>query len=138
MEFWQTLLVSCIPAIVTGLVTFFVASRNAKTQIDVVKKQNEHELAKLMEQHKIDIDSLKEKHRLELEASEKDHQHKLEIIQKEHENELIRKESELENSAKYGAMGPVFEKVINKALDAPEIQGQINQMMRESFKKKGG
>ena len=57
-EFIQTLLISCIPAIVTGVVTYLVAHKNASAQIKVVKEQNKHDLEKLMEQHKIDIDSL--------------------------------------------------------------------------------
>ena len=138
MEFWQTLLIACVPAIATGIITFFIARKNARTQVDVVKEQNRHDLEKLMEQHKIDIDSLKEKHKLELEASEKEHKHKLEIIQKEHENELIRKEKELENSAKYGAMGSAFGSLINNVIDTPEMRDKINQVMKESLKKKEG
>ena len=60
-EFWKTLLIACIPSLLTGLVTYFVAHKNASAQIKVVKEQNKHDIDKLMEQHKVDIDSLKEK-----------------------------------------------------------------------------
>ena len=59
-EFLKTLLVACIPSIITGIVTYFVAHKNASSQINIVKEQNRHDIDKLMEQHKIDIDSLKE------------------------------------------------------------------------------
>lgn len=42
-------------SIVTGVVTYLVAHKNASAQIRVVKEQNKHDLEKLMEQHKIDI-----------------------------------------------------------------------------------
>ena len=45
-EFIQTLLISCIPAIVTGVVTYLVAHKNASAQIKVVKEQNKHDLEK--------------------------------------------------------------------------------------------
>ena len=87
-EFVQTLLISCIPALVTGIVTYLVAHRNASAQIKVVKEQNKHDLEKLMEQHKIDIDSLGKQHQQELEKMELEHKHKLELIAKESENNL--------------------------------------------------
>ena len=61
MDFIKTLLISCIPAIITGAVTYLVAYKNSIAQIKVVEEQNKHDLDKLMEQHKIDIDSLKKK-----------------------------------------------------------------------------
>ena len=61
MDFIKILLISCIPAIITGAVTYLVAYKNATAQIKVVEEQNKHDLDKLMEQHKIDIDSLNNK-----------------------------------------------------------------------------
>lgn len=58
----STLLVSCIPAAITGVVTYLTARRNAKTQIDSLQESNKHENEKLMRQHEVDIESLKEKH----------------------------------------------------------------------------
>ena len=73
MEFIKTLLIACIPAIstavITGFVTYFVARKNATAQINVVKEQNKHDLEKLMKQHEIDIENLKEAHRLEMESN---------------------------------------------------------------------
>lgn len=88
MDFIKTLLISCIPAIITGVVTYLVAYKNATAQIKVVEEQNKHDLDKLMEQHKIDIDSLNKKHQQELEKMEVEHKHKLELIAKENENNL--------------------------------------------------
>ena len=58
MDFIKTLLISCIPAIITGAVTYLVAYKNATAQIKVIEEQNKHDLDKLMEQHKIDIDDV--------------------------------------------------------------------------------
>lgn len=83
-EFWQTLLIACIPSILTGIVAYLVAHKNASSQIKVLKEQNKHDLEKLMEQHKVDIEALKEKYRLESEEKDREHTRKLELIQKEY------------------------------------------------------
>ncbi len=139
MEVLKTLLISCVPALLSGIVSFILAKSQAKAEINQLKIANEHEIEKLMEQHKVDIESLREQHRLEMDAKDRDHTHKLEIMQKEHENELIRKESELENTAKYSAMGSImtglFNGVIGGALNSPELQGEISKQIVDGFKK---
>lgn len=131
METIKTLLIACIPAIISALVSFVLAKHQAKSEIERLQLANKHDLEKLMEQHKVDIDAIQEKHRLEMDAKEKDHQYKLELIQKEHENELIRKEQELENTAKYNAAGNImtglFNGVLGGALNSPELQGEITK-----------
>ena len=81
-DFLQTLLIACIPAVVTGIVSYLVAHKNASSQVKIVQEQNEHDIKKLMEQHKVDIDSLKEKYRLEAEEKDREHVRKLELMQK--------------------------------------------------------
>ena len=56
VEFLKTLAIACIPAIITGIVTYIVARKNAASQISIIKEQNKHDLEKLMEQHKVDIE----------------------------------------------------------------------------------
>lgn len=68
VEFLKTLAIACIPAIITGIVTYIVARKNAASQISIIKEQNKHDLEKLMEQHKVDIEHLKEAHRLDMKA----------------------------------------------------------------------
>lgn len=141
-EFIQTLLISCIPSIITGLVTYLVAHKNASDQIKVVKEQNKHDLEKLMKQHKVDVDSLKEKYRLEAEEKDREHTRKLEIMEKEYEYKLKQQESEAENAAKYGAMKDVFGGLVGgmftSALNTPEVQKQMTDAITDAFKKKGG
>lgn len=122
-EFVQTLLISCIPAVVTGIATFFVAHKNASAQIKVVKEQNKHDLEQLMEQHKIDLDSLEKQHQQELEKIEIEHQHKLEVIAKENENSLSQ-------NFMNGLIGGIMK--------MPEAKAEIAKGIRQSSKKKGG
>lgn len=124
----QTLLLSCLPALVTGIFAYFTATKNANLKIRELQKQNEHEINKLMEQHKVDIDALKEKHTLEMENKGAEHRHKIEIIELEHKNELVRKEQELEATAKYGAMGGLLS-------DPKKIEGFLNLMSNPEFQK---
>ena len=57
MEVLKTLLIACVPAIVSGIVSFFLAKSQAKSETNKLKLANEHEIEKLMEQHKVDIDA---------------------------------------------------------------------------------
>ena len=138
METLKTLLIACIPAIISGVISFILAQSQSKAEYQKLKLANEHEIDKLMEQHKVDIDAIREQHRLEMEAKEKDHQHKLEIMQKDHENAIIRKECELENTAKYNAAGNImiglFNGMLGDALNSPEIQGEITKKILEGVK----
>ena len=138
METLKTLLIACIPAIISGDISFILAQSQSKAEYQKLKLAHEHEIDKLMEQHKVDIDAIREQHRLEMEAKEKDHQHKLEIMQKDHENAIIRKESELENTAKYNAAGNImtglFNGMLGGALNSPEIQGEITKKILEGVK----
>ena len=48
-EIFNTLLGSGIPAVITGIVTYMTASRNAKTQIASLQESNKHEIEKLID-----------------------------------------------------------------------------------------
>ena len=38
VEFLKTLAIACIPAIITGIVTYIVARKNAASQISIIKQ----------------------------------------------------------------------------------------------------
>ena len=138
-EFWKTLLIACIPSLLTGLVTYFVAHKNASAQIKVVKEQNKHDLDKLMEQHKIDIENLKEAHKLEMESKEQDHKNRLELQQKEFENGLLKQQKEGENAMAAEALKGVFGmfgSARNTAMDTPEGKQLINDSIKKSRESK--
>lgn len=138
MDIIKTLLIACIPALVSGIVSFILAKTQSKAEIKKLQLSNEHDIEKLMEQHNVDIKTIREQHRLEMESKEKEHQHKLEIMQKEHENQLIRKESELENTAKYGAAGNIitglFNDMLGGAFNSPEINEELTKKILERVK----
>ncbi len=122
-DFLQTLLIACIPAVITGIISYLVAHKNASAQIKVVKEQNKHDLDKLMEQHKVDIDSLNKKHQQELEKMEIEHNHKLELIEKENENKLSQN---------------LFSGMMSEVMKMPEIKSEIAKGIKQSSNKKGG
>lgn len=128
-EIINTLLVSCIPAVITGVVTYLTTSRKAKTQISSLKESNKHEIEKLMKQHEVDIESLKEKHQLEIEKSEQEHRHKIEIMEIEHRNALESKEKEQSNAAMYSVMADVIK-------DPSKLQGLLELANNPALKKK--
>lgn len=99
---------SCIPAIISGIVTYIITCKKAKNEIMKLQESNKHEIEKLMKQHEIDIEALKEKHNLEIEKSNQDHKHKLELLELEHKNALESKEKELSNAAMFGVMADLL------------------------------
>ena len=135
VELAKTLLIACVPAMISGAISFILAKSQAKSDIKKLQVENQHDIEKLMEQHKVNLDANREQHRLEMETKEKDHTHKLEIMQREHENELIRKERELENTTKYNAAGSIltglFNGMIGGAFNSPEVQGEITKKILE-------
>lgn len=102
------LLTSCVPAVISGFITYLVATKKAKSEIEALKESNRHEISKLMKQHEIDIESLNEKHKLELEKSELEQRHKIEIMELEHKNALESKEKEQSNHIVFGVLGDML------------------------------
>ena len=43
-EFIKTLLIACIPAIITGIITYLVACKNAKSEIKKIELDFQHKL----------------------------------------------------------------------------------------------
>ena len=134
-EFLQTLATACIPAVITGLVTYFVAYKNASSQIKIVQEQNKHDLAKLMEQHRVDIEHLKEAHKLEMESKEQEHKNKLELQQKDFENSLLKQQKDNENAMTAETLKGVFGmfgNALNTAMDTPEGKRLLNDSLKRS------
>ena len=127
-EIANTLLVSCIPAVITGIITYMTASRKAKAEIATLQESNKHDIEKLMKQHEVDIESLKEKHQLETEKSEQDHKHKVEIMQLEHKNALESNEKQQSNAAMFGVMSDVI-------TNPKKLQGLLDLANNPAFKK---
>ena len=95
---WTQLLISIVPALITGAGSLIIALKKCKNEIKTLETNNKHEIEKLMKQHEIDIEALKEKHKLDMETKEKEHQLKLEEIKVQNEQEILKKEKELCNS----------------------------------------
>ncbi len=134
-EFLKTLLIACIPAIITGIVSYLVANKNATAQIRIIKEQNKHDLDKLMEQHKVDIDSLKEKYRLEAEAKEQEHLRNIELLKLNHQNSIEQKDNEEVSKALFGALGQVFGTVIDSTVKSDKFKEIVDNSLSDAFNK---
>lgn len=128
-EIINTLFVSFIPAVLTSVISYLVANKKAKTEIQSLKESNKHEIEKLMKQHEVDIESLKEKYQLESEKSEQEHKHKIEIMEIEHRNTLESNEKELTNAAMVGVMSDVL-------TDPKKLQGLLDLANNPMFRNK--
>ncbi|MDD3172745.1 MAG: hypothetical protein PHF63_03665 [Herbinix sp.] len=107
-EIINTFLISCVPALITGIITYLTTKKTTTTQMESLIEENRHDIERLMKQHEIDIESLKEKHILEQERIENEHKHKLEIISLEHQYDIDKKDKEQSSAAMYGVMGELF------------------------------
>lgn len=117
---------------------YMTLTKKIQQDIDILKESNKHEIERLMNQHKLDMDSLIEQHKMELEKIEKEHQNKMQLLEIDHENEIKRKEKELEDSAKYGAVkdivGRLFGGIMSNAMGSPGLQEEINKQIKEGLK----
>lgn len=119
-EIISTLLVSAVPAVIAGVVSYLGSMKKASTSLKEVQEKNKHELKKLMEQHKIDLDSLKEKHKLDLEMIERQHQH-----------ELTMKDKEMQGVIAQQVLKPMFEMFMNN----PDVQSELTSRIKEQVKR---
>lgn len=125
----NTFLVSSIPAIITGIISYLTTNKKAKTQIASLVENNKHDIEKLMKQHQIDIEALKEKSQLEADKSEQEHRHKIQVMELEHRNALEINEKEQSNAAMYGVLSEVLKK--------PQLLQEFVEIAKNpAFKKK--
>lgn len=113
METRDILLV--IVPVLTGLISFF-------TSYLLSRSKSKQDLGILMRKFKNDLEAQKEKHKLEIDAMEIAHKNTLELKDREHVHKLEQQEKELEESAKYSAVGslmgnPIVEEYIKKELE---------------------
>ena len=120
-EILNTLLVSCVPAIITGIISYLTANKKAKAEIATLQESNKHEIEKLMKQHEVDIESLKEK-------CEQEHKHKIEIMQIEHKNALESNEKQQSNAAMFSVMTDIIK-------EPQKLQGLLELANNPAFKK---
>lgn len=130
-EFFQTLLIACIPAVISGMATIAVSCSQYKS----LKVQNKHDIERLIKQHEVDIDNLKEKHLLEMETKDKEHRHQLEFQQKEFENKMLLLQKEIDNAQTIEGLKGVFG-MLNSTLQSPEGQKLLSESIRKSKGKK--
>lgn len=122
MKEYMPYIVSIVVAIITGLASYFAASKKSKIELKALKESNEHEINRLMEQHKLNIDSIERAHQLELEKMELEHSHQLELKNKEIENLLTNNllSSILDSAMKTPGMQQMIEKSFQKAIGPEE------------------
>ena len=128
-EILNTLLVSCVPAIIMGIISYLTANKKAKAEIATLQESNKHEIEKLMKQHEVDIESLKEKHQLETEKCEQEHKHKIEIMQIEHKNALESNEKQQSDAAMFSVMTDIIK-------EPQKLQGLLELANNPIFKNK--
>lgn len=90
---WTTTIASCIPAIISALVSYLIARHQGKSDLKKAAQENNAAIDRLMKQHEIDIESLREKHKMEMESKEKDHDYNLQQMRIEYELKIAESKS---------------------------------------------
>lgn len=129
-EFWQTLLISVIPAVFTAFLSFLAALKASNTQIKAIKEQNKADIEKLIEQNKVDLESLKEKHLLDMETKEKEFNYQIELIKLQHENDLKKDEENMKNQFAANALGGLFSGLFSQ--NSP-VSSKLNEAIGKSI-----
>ncbi len=96
---------SVLCALISGIVTYFVARKQARTDIQKLEKQ-----------FAFDLEKERERFAMEKEKMEIEHRHQLDLLQKEAENNL-------------------GNTIISEAMKLPEVRQQVSQGMRNGNRK---
>lgn len=110
METYMPYIVSVVCALISGVFSYSIARKQAKTDIKQLEKKYE-----------LDMEQEREKHRLEIEKLEMEHRHNLELQQKQFENQMG---------------GDMMNILIGEALKMPEVRKQFSQGVNSSMRKK--
>ncbi len=94
---WTTIIISCIPAIISATVSYLTARHQGKNDLKKAAQENEANIERLMKQHEIDIESLREKHKMDMELKDKEQEHKLQLMQKECELKIAENKAQKSN-----------------------------------------
>lgn len=92
MDFWQTLLISAVPALLTGIISYLAAAKKANIEIKSIQEQNKADIEKLIEQNKVNIKELQEKYKLESDLKEKEYAHQIELLKIQNQGEMKKEE----------------------------------------------
>ena len=120
-----------IVSVISAICAYLKAKQEIKNQVETIKINNEHEIAKLMKQHEVDIDNLKEKHKMEMELKAKEYEHEKEILKLKSKNTINEQGQEAMNNALAGVVGGVFNDVLSGKIKAEDLEKISN-----NFKKK--
>lgn len=101
----MTLLVACVPALISGVVSWAIARNNTKSKIEELRQSNKNEIDRLVKQHEVDIEALELKHKHEIEVLELEHSNALEATKAAQDNEMM-------NNILSGALGGLFTNII--------------------------
>ena len=107
---------------ISGICSYLRALTKTATDIEALKKANEHEIDKLMKQHEVDIDNLKEKHKLEMEKLEAEHRHAIEFANSNAQNEMTQQ-----------LMGSL----VNGIISLPQVKDEMGKAITESIRNGG-
>lgn len=118
-EHVMTFLVSCVPAIITGLVSWLVSWRQTKTQIRILKEQQRHQ-----------IEELKEKHRLEMEKISTENTNALEKMEKQYELRMKEIESKMSSEITAG----LTQQLMGMIIEMPELKQLMAKKLIEGLK----
>lgn len=117
MIWWQQLLLALVPAIASGIISAFVAVFALSNKFKIVR-----------ENHAAELKLIQEKSELEMKLKEQEHQHNLQHMQQEYVLEIAKKAKELENTALFSIMGPLFKDILEHPEKLNKIQELANKM----------
>lgn len=101
MTEYMPYIVSVVCSLISGIVSYLVTRKQAKTDLQIISKQ-----------HEVDIEALEKKHQMELEKIDIEHKHQLELQQKEMEANL-------------------GSSLLTEAMKIPEVRNEISKGMRK-------
>lgn len=84
MEIFESVLIACIPSIITGIITYLIAHKNFKLEISKLKEQS----SLLIEKNKQDFILGLKNLETQTETKEKEFQYQIQLLTKQYESRI--------------------------------------------------
>lgn len=123
MSAYLPYVVSVLTALISGLFTYWVAVKHTSSEIELLRKSNEHEIEKLMKQHELDINNIERCHALEMEKMETEHLYQMQMVEEQAKNQIT---------------GTFMSELMGAFMSTPEMKDfmgeSVKDMKRNGFK----
>lgn len=84
MDFTESVLIACIPSIITGVVAYIISRKNTKFEISKLKEQSNQIIEKNRQDYVLSLKQIE----IQTETKEKEFQHQIQLLKTQYESKV--------------------------------------------------